>query len=255
MMAIETSNKTDNRTESAKKPESTEPLTVGQRLGKFWRDYVKSFLIIVITLTAFRSAVADWNDVPTGSMRPTILEGDRIFVNKAAYGLKVPFTTIHLLRWDRPDRGEIVVFFSPEDGRRMVKRVVGVPGDKVELKENRLYINDQPLIYGPDDASFASALPPQEQRRVKVWSETLGNAKHAIIDDPDWRARRTYGPVMVPAGKYFLMGDNRDNSRDSREYGFVPESQIVGRSSRVAVSVDPQRSYRPRWERFFKSMP
>ena len=251
MMATET-----NNTTTATKPESTEPLTLSQRMGKFWRDYLRSFVIIVAVLTSMRSVVADWNDVPTGSMRPTILEGDRIFVNKAAYGLKVPFTTIHLIRWDKPDRGEIVVFFSPEDGRRMVKRVVAIPGDTIELRSNRLYINGQPLAYGPDSANWASALSAIDQRWVRVSSETLGNATHPIIEDPRLRNdMRSYGPVQVPAGKYFLMGDNRDNSRDSRFYGFVEEDKIVGRSSRIAVSVDPERSYRPRWGRFFKSMP
>src|SRR4026208_847663 len=116
---------------------------------KFWRESAKSWLILILVTCIFRSAIADWNDVPTGSMKPTILEGDRVFVNKLAYDLKVPFTTWHLAEWSNPQRGEIVVFFSPRDEVRLVKRVVGVPGDVVELRNNSLILNGQPVEYKP----------------------------------------------------------------------------------------------------------
>lgn len=93
----------------------------------FWKEWVKPFLVIALIVGSVRSAVADWNHVPTGSMKPTILEGDRVIVNKLAYDLKVPFTTWHLAEWGNPARGDIVVFFAPNDGTRMVKRVVGLP--------------------------------------------------------------------------------------------------------------------------------
>src|SRR3954467_3698458 len=99
------------------------------RLRRFPREQIAPLAVIILVLTSFRSAIADWNIVPTGSMNPTIIEGDRIFVNKLAYGLKVPFTTWHLAHWDAPARGEIVVFNSPTDGTRLVKRVVALPGD------------------------------------------------------------------------------------------------------------------------------
>ena len=108
-----------------------------ERLKKAWRDN-KSLLVTIIILTAVRSAIADWNDVPTGSMNPTIVQGDRVFVNKLAYDLKVPFTTWHLAQWSNPKRGDIVVFFSPVDGTRLVKRVIGLPGDKIELADEHL---------------------------------------------------------------------------------------------------------------------
>src|SRR5262245_44086320 len=111
------------------------------RIGEIVRKHVLPLAVLILVLTSFRSAIADWNDVPSGSMRPTILEGDRIFVNKLAYGLKVPFTTMHLARWASPARGEVVIFFSPDEGLRMVKRVVGLPGDTVQMIDNRLYIN------------------------------------------------------------------------------------------------------------------
>src|SRR5271155_1268802 len=103
-----------------------------ERWKNAWRE-AKSLLFTIIILMAVRSAIADWNDVPTGSMNPTIVQGDRVFVNKLAYDLKVPFTTWHLAQWSNPKRGDIVVFFSPVDGTRLVKRVIGLPGDQVEL--------------------------------------------------------------------------------------------------------------------------
>ena len=106
-----------------------------------WRKEIRPLLILAVVLFSIRSSLADWNDVPTGSMRPTILEGDRVFVNKLAYDLKVPFTTWHLAQWDNPQRGDIVVFYSPYDGKRLVKRVVGLPGDILELRDNSLIIN------------------------------------------------------------------------------------------------------------------
>jgi len=104
------------------------------RARHYWQKEIRPMLILALVLFCVRSSLADWNDVPTGSMKPTILEGDRVFVNKLAYGLKVPFTTWHLAEWANPKRGDIVVFFSPHDGTRLVKRVVALPGDVVELR-------------------------------------------------------------------------------------------------------------------------
>src|SRR5215203_3557595 len=100
---------------------------------RFVREHVLPVVVMVVVLTSFRSAVADWNVVPTGSMNPTILEGDRILVNKLAYGLRVPFTSWRIANWSGPGRGDVVVFFSPADGERLVKRVVGLPGETVTL--------------------------------------------------------------------------------------------------------------------------
>src|ERR1043165_4321169 len=104
------------------------------RARLFWRKEIRPLLILAVILFSIRSSLADWNDVPSGSMRPTILEGDRIFVNKLAYDLKVPFTTIHIAEWSNPKRGDIVVFYSPHDGQRLIKRVIGLPGDMIELR-------------------------------------------------------------------------------------------------------------------------
>src|SRR6185503_12786183 len=102
---------------------------------------IRGFLVILLIVSSMRSALADWNDVPTGSMKPTIQEGDRVVVNKLAYDLKIPFTTIEVLKWSDPKRGDIVVLFSPVDGTRLVKRVIAVPGDRVAMLNNQLYVN------------------------------------------------------------------------------------------------------------------
>jgi signal peptidase I len=209
------------------------------RALKLWRRHLKPFVVMVLILCSFRSAIADWNDVPTGSMNPTILEGDRIFVNKLAYGLKIPFTTWHLLHWNEPQRGEIVVFNSPADGTRLVKRVVGLPGDLVQMIDNRLLINGQPLHYTTSAAQI---------------TEQLGPTNHKMQLLPRQPAMRNFGPIRVPAGEYFMMGDNRDNSYDSRYIGTVKLDQIVGRSSSVAFSLNYDRYFLPRLERFFKSL-
>src|SRR3954451_3072418 len=110
-------------------------------IRRVWYE-LRPILVMLVVLFSFRSAVADYNVVPTGSMKPFIIEGDRIFVNKLAYDLKIPFTRIHIAQWADPKRGDVVVFDRPSDGVRLVKRVVGIPGDVIALRDNRLFIND-----------------------------------------------------------------------------------------------------------------
>src|SRR5215472_10139816 len=119
------------------------------RARNWWRKEIRPMLVLALVVFSLRSSLADWSDVPTGSMKPTIVEGDRVYVNKLAYDLKVPFTTWHLAQWDDPRRGDIVVFFSPYDGKRLVKRVVGLPGDTLELRHNVLVLNGQTITYKP----------------------------------------------------------------------------------------------------------
>jgi signal peptidase I len=190
-------------------------------------------------------------------MKPSIVEGDRIFVNKLAYGLKVPFTTIHLARWNTPARGEVVVFNSPE-GVRLVKRVIGLPGDVIEMRDGVLFINGQRTEYRPSDASWRDVLGTEERRVNTLKTEVLGAHPHPVMQNQRfWNERARNYAVRVPEGRYFMMGDNRDNSRDSRfaEVGMIEVDQILGRSSRVAMSFDYERWYLPRWDRFFKPLP
>jgi signal peptidase I len=117
--------------------------TFRKKAIRVWREWVRPLAVILIACGSFRSAVADWNDVPTGSMNPTIVPGDRIFVNKMAYGLRVPFTSWRMLDFAEPERGDIAVFFSPDENIRMVKRVIGLPGDRIEMRNNHLIINGE----------------------------------------------------------------------------------------------------------------
>jgi signal peptidase I len=222
---------------------------------RFWREWLKPCLVLVFVTTALRSALADWNDVPTGSMKPSILEGDRVWVNKLAYDLKVPFTTWHLAEWGDPQRGEVVVFFSPANGMRMVKRVIGLPGDTVELRNNRLFLNGSAVDYAALDAAAVNAIPTTQQPHHDFAREQLPERPHPVMATPTLPAQRSFGPVTVPAGHYFMLGDNRDNSLDSRYFGAVPREKIVGRSTAVVLSLDRERWFAPRWERWLTAMP
>jgi len=220
------------------------------RIRWFWREWVRPLLVVALVLGSFRSAIADWNDVPTGSMKPTILEGDRVFVNKLAYDLRIPFTSWRVAGWADPKRGDIVVLLSPHDGKRLVKRVVGVPGDVVELRKNRLVVNGQAAGYGPADARVMEDLGDDRPATAVVETETESGRSHAVMVNPMTPSMPTFRPVTVPSGRYLVMGDNRDNSFDSRWFGFVDRGRILGEVTTVVVSVDIHDHYVPRWKRF-----
>ena len=221
---------------------------------RWWRQEIRPLLILALVLFSVRSSLADWNDVPTGSMKPTILEGDRVFVNKLAYDLKVPFTTWHIADWSNPQRGDIVVFFSPKDGLRLVKRVIGLPGDTVELRNDQLIINGQSVDYAPADQGLAAQLSGIERERGIFATEELPGSPHAVMAINGVSAMRTFGPEQVPPGRYFMMGDNRDNSFDSRYFGTVARGQIVGRATGVVLSINKENHWLPRWGRTFTSL-
>jgi signal peptidase I len=187
-------------------------------------------------------------------MRPTILEGDRIFVNKLAYDLKVPFTTWHIAEWGNPQRGDIVVFFSPHDGIRLVKRVIGLLGDIIELRNNQLVINGATVVYQPIAEELLRYIPATERTGCIFASEQLPGQTHAVGGYPAAPAPRTFAPIVVPQGEYFMMGDNRDDSFDSRFYGSVKREKIVGRATTVVLSFDKSNYWLPRWKRSFTSL-
>jgi signal peptidase I len=221
-----------------------------RRAKQCFREWVLPFGLVFLTVAPLRSAVLDWSWVPTGSMKPTIVEGELVLVNKVAYDLKFPFTTHHLAQWSDPARGDIVVFFSPQDGERLVKRVIGLPGDTIEMKDDVLSINGQPLEYKVEDAAPYRRDIFEDQHPV-VARESLGRCNHLVVAFPARLALRTFGPYVVPAGQYFMMGDSRDNSADSRYFGGVKREAIVGKATVVLLSFDPQRYLLPRPDRFF----
>ena len=228
--------------------------TFWMRARKWWRQEIQPLLILALILFSIRSSLADWNDVPSGSMRPTILEGDRVFVNKLAYDLKVPFTTRHITEWSNPQRGDIVVFFSPHDEKRLIKRVIGLPGDTIELRNNVLVINGQSIEYKPIAEQLLRDLAPADRAGRVFATEQLPGQTHAVAGNPALRALRNFAPLRVPDGQYFMMGDNRDDSFDSRYWGPVDRKRIVGRATAVVMSLDRNNHWLPRWDRFFTSL-
>lgn len=216
-----------------------------------WKGWGYSLFIAVLIATSFKSAIADWNIVPTGSMKPTIVEGDRIFVNKLAYDLKIPYTTWHVGEWRNPERGDIVVFYSPIDNKRLVKRVIGLPGDRIAMRNNTLFINGGQLGYEASDNAANRKCPGPY-----CIIENLSGKKHPVMISPYYSSSRSsFNAVTVPQENYFMMGDNRDNSADSRYFGFVDRNQIVGKATFIVASLDKSQKYRPRWERFFTKLP
>jgi len=207
----------------------------------------KGFFIFMLGMLMFRSALADWNDVPTGSMQPTIQIGDRILVDKAAYDIRVPFTHFSLIHLADPQRGDIVVLDSHAANEKLVKRVVGVPGDVIAMRDNVLYVNGSAARYAP---ATVAGIHDDLQDPARYEVERVGGMQHLVrlsLYRPS--GARDFGPVTVPAGEYLLLGDNRDNSMDSRYFGFFPRTEIVGRSRYVALSLDPDRHYLPRVRR------
>ena len=218
-----------------------------------WREWVRPAAIIAAIVLPLKSALADWNWVPTGSMKPTILEGDLVLVNKLAYDLKVPFTLWRLAEWAAPERDDIVVFFSPHDGTRLVKRVIGLPGDTIEMRDNVLLRNGRAMEYEvAAEHPFAEEI--YEDTKPVIASEQSGAGKHWVMALPSRSAMRSFPPVTVPEGKYFMMGDSRDNSFDSRFYGEVERRAIVGRAKSVLLSFDKNHHYLPRFGRFVSTL-
>lgn len=210
-----------------------------------WIRRHRGILLFLLLMVVFRSSFADWNQVPSTSMLPTIVAGDRILVNKMAYDFKLPLTGISALRLGEPQRGDIVVFDSKAADLRLVKRVVGLPGDVVSMYDNRLVINGRPAVYAEPNSTHdgVSMNERHDDLDHKVLWSNIGSLRLA-----------SFGPVTVPEDHYLVLGDNRNNSMDSRVYGFVPRSEIVGRAGAVAFSLDIDRYYLPRRDRFFRDL-
>ena len=227
--------------------------TLKEKTKAFIRGWGFSLLAAILIATSFKSAIADWNDVPTGSMEPTILVGDRIFINKLAYDLKIPFTTRHIAAWDNPQRGDIVVFYSPRDGQRLVKRVIGLPGDTLALDRNRLHLNGEPVTYEKLDSDIVDQMPVDVQRGYAFLRENLQTSPHPVMVALSRSMFSSFNPVTIPQGNYFVMGDNRDNSADSRYFGLVERRRIVGQATAIVLSREGSFLH-PRWDRFFSRL-
>ena len=215
---------------------------------KHWLRSNRGFLVFLLIFGFFRTAVADWNPIPSGSMRPTILEGDVVFVDRLAYDLKIPLTDKVLARLGEPQRGDIVTFASPRDGTRLIKRLVALPGDVVELRDDVLFINGHAAQYS-EVTRTTEPLGHGIVVDATRATETLAGSRRTVQTLPGVGALRSFGPVVVPANQFFMLGDNRDNSADSRYIGFVPRERLIGRAMRVLVSADILGNWLPRIER------
>jgi signal peptidase I len=208
----------------------------------------KGFITFMLCMIVFRSAVADWNVVPTGSMQPTIRIGDRILVDKLAYDVRLPLTHVSLLHLADPQRGDIVVLDSRAAHERLVKRVIGLPGDQVAMRGNVIFINGHAARYV---AGSYAGISDDRRDPAHYEIERYGAMRHAIrLSDYRPSPASSFGPVSVPPGHYLLLGDDRDNSMDSRYFGFFPRTEITGRARHVVASLDPEHHYLPRPDRF-----
>ena len=216
-----------------------------------WLRANKSFLMFLLLFGVFRTAVADWNPIPSASMRPNLLEGDVVFVNRLAYNLKVPLTDIVLQHTGEPQRGDIVTFSSPTDGTRLIKRIIALPGDTVAMRDERLVINGHAAQYSAFDTVAETVTTVGQLQAQRVSEQGSGQARsHRIQLLPQLPARRNFATVTVPAGHYMMLGDNRDNSADSRYFGFVPRELLIGKAERILVSANIQEHWQPRFDRF-----
>ena len=226
------------------------------KISIFWK-HNKAFILFIFLMLFFRSAVADWYHVPSGSMKPTILVGDRVFVDKLAYDVKIPLTNINLKRHSEPRRGDVIVFDSIAAKNRLIKRVVGIPGDSIELINNRLLVNGQQV-------EVKALNIPQEfdqflnDRNIASYYEESFQNNDLVMKHHNIRLsigllsrQPFFSKVTVPKNSYWVMGDNRDNSADSRVIGFVPRHELIGKAESVVISFDKENYYLPRENRYF----
>ena len=198
-------------------------------------DYSRSLFPVLVFVLALRSFVAEPFRIPSESMMPNLLVGDFILVNKFDYGLRLPVANTKVVANGLPKRGDVVVFRYPgrgegdaEAGTDFIKRIIGLPGDTIEVVDDRVSINGQPVAYQPDGV-FVGTGSALDNTGTDIVREALPGHPHTVLDVPGGSPFPA-GTWVVPAGQYFAMGDNRDHSDDSRGWGFVPEENLVGRA-------------------------
>ncbi len=209
-------------------------------------DYIRSLFPLLLAVLIIRSFIIQPFHVPSGSLEPTIKPGDFIAVNQFAYGLRLPITHTKIFPMGEPQRGDLAVFRWPSNTHiDFVKRVIGLPGDHLQYKDKTLYVNDQ--IAGLIPKGKAYDIEPHADIPVYRFQENLLGVKHDILLRSKGGEGKDFD-IIVPPDMYFVMGDNRDDSDDSRTWGFVPEKDLVGKAFGVWMSWDSQRN-RVRWQR------
>lgn len=201
-----------------------------------WIEYCKSFFPVILAVLLLRSFLVEPFRIPSGSMMPTLLVGDFILVNKYAYGIRLPVLNTKIIDIGEPQRGDVVVFRYPKDPSvDYIKRVVGVPGDRISYYNKVLHINGKPAGQVPAGV-YVGKGSGVSMSGASERIEQLGDTQHAILVMP--RTPGLEGEYVVPPGMYFVMGDNRDNSNDSRYWGPVPEENLVGKAFRIWMNWD-----------------
>jgi signal peptidase I, bacterial type len=233
------------------------------------RQYAESIGLALGVALLLRAFVVEAFQIPSGSMIPTLEVGDHIFVSKFAYAIGIPFSNAKIAELGKPRRGDIIVFkYPPDQSIDYIKRVVGLPGETLEVRHNEVFIDGRPMAreqlrescVANDGAGFDGE---DERHPCEVWLEHLDGKSHVTHQEPIRSNASDFGPVKIPPGHYFAMGDNRDNSKDSRVWGFVPFELIKGRALIIWWSRDPARGgLSPsgvadwftsiRWRRFFQ---
>ena len=217
--------------------EKTEQKNNSLRKKSIFREYVEAALIAILLALIIRTFVVQAFKIPSGSMEPTLLIGDHILVNKFIYGIKVPFTDHYIFQLSKPKRGDVVVFKWPKNEEKdFIKRVIGISGDKIEIKNDVLYVNDEKIM-----TQYIGIHKDKYINSLNKYLEFFGESKHYIADE--YSKHERFGPVIVPENSIFVMGDNRDNSHDSRYWGFVSLPKIKGKAMIIYWSW-------PNWKRF-----
>ncbi|MBI4404951.1 MAG: signal peptidase I [Deltaproteobacteria bacterium] len=235
---------------------NAQPLTSTEQVeGK--REFLKALVFCVVAVIVVRSFLFEPFKIPSSSMVPTLKIGDHIFVSKFSYGLFIPFTKFEIAAWKFPKRGDVIVFLFPRDeSLHYVKRVIGIPGDRIEFKGRDLYINDQVVPREPvSDPIEVEQVTGTRSLKGALYKEILGDSVHYIVHSKGSVADYTQANMVetVPANKFFVVGDNRDDSYDSRSWGFVPRENIRGRAQVVWLSLNQEESWgklnKVRWDR------
>lgn len=214
-----------------------------------YKEWIEPFLIAAVVALFIRQFVVEAFKIPSGSMIPTLTIGDHLLVNKFLYGPRIPFTDLRLFPWKEPKRGDIIVFKYPEnEDKNFIKRVIGLPGDKIQVVDGSLYINDQQVSM----RSLGRSNDRESEGelfgiRPHLMEEQLGDVTHRLQFLQDQKNKK-FGPVVVPQASVFVMGDNRDNSQDSRVWGFVKFEKILGKALIIYWSWDGDDRWL-RWER------
>ncbi len=199
-------------------------------------EYARSFFPIFLIVLVLRSFVAEPFRIPSGSMMPTLLIGDFILVNKFGYGIRLPVIDTKIVELGAPKRGDVVVFRSPENpATPFIKRVVGLPGDQIAYYNKTLYVNGEAADQ-VDLGSYSASGSSASMTGASLRTEDLNGHVHKILIQP--RSPTVEGKMVVPEGHYFVLGDNRDNSRDSRFWGTVPDELLIGRAFLIWMSWD-----------------